>query len=582
MFCSKCGKTLKQDETNCPSCGLPVGDSRFEGNGYTATQVRFVSGEPDGDTAKVVPYTRTTYATPVEDGGSDEAGDVYSRTTYRPILTEDKADEANAESAPEVSAAPEDEAAAVISDMDASAPDESKPSITEALADEELIDAPSRAARAGRTKSEPIQPHRRATLPEKQVDPDEDPDDDIKIAPLRPIKKAGISPEVQQYMERANQVAQKPKKSIKDILGGSAAPVMDAAAAVTEGVPEDIVLSAAAQPDTQPVDDTEAAAPQVAVNSDGTMAVTAPQPNSWLKPLAIILCIAIILGVALWTLIKFAAGGSQLDGVGYDVHKSGIELIKSETTPEFINSMALSMQSDPTGAEMYGKLSEARAKIDALLPEKPLKNDEEFLSTLNHIQDLIDNAVATQSLAVLNKTDEQLYARYNGEAKDLWDEVNNAITRLEAAKDPNQLAAITQTVVDANATPAPPVETTPAPTFKVLKRGINNNARVKQLQQRLKKLGWFKSTVDSDYGAVTALNVREFQAAVGLEPADGITDAKTWDAIMADDAPTMEEARARAEAQSGPTLAPGEGDQQVTIPEGEPNVADVLDETITN
>jgi len=84
MFCNKCGKTLNPEAKACFSCGQPVGDSRFEGSGYTSSQIRFVPEKAERE--GYAPYTKTTYSSM-----PDEDGDVYSRTSYRPALSSDEA-----------------------------------------------------------------------------------------------------------------------------------------------------------------------------------------------------------------------------------------------------------------------------------------------------------------------------------------------------------------------------------------------------------------------------------------------------------------------------------------------------------
>ncbi|MBR5257780.1 MAG: zinc-ribbon domain-containing protein, partial [Clostridia bacterium] len=46
MFCSNCGKSLKSDALICPSCGMTVGESRFDSSrGYTGAQTRLKPGQ---------------------------------------------------------------------------------------------------------------------------------------------------------------------------------------------------------------------------------------------------------------------------------------------------------------------------------------------------------------------------------------------------------------------------------------------------------------------------------------------------------------------------------------------------------
>jgi peptidoglycan hydrolase-like protein with peptidoglycan-binding domain len=63
-------------------------------------------------------------------------------------------------------------------------------------------------------------------------------------------------------------------------------------------------------------------------------------------------------------------------------------------------------------------------------------------------------------------------------------------------------------------------------TFVTLRKGSKGTA-VKTLQQRLKTLGYYSSTIDGDFGSKTKAAVIKFQNYEGLV-ADGIVGAKTW------------------------------------------------------
>ena len=179
MFCNKCGKTLNPEAQACPSCGQPVGDSRFEGSGYTSSQARFV---PDGPAAQsgYTPYTKTTYFS-----SPDEGGDVYSRTAYRPVLSEDEGQETTGNLAPE----PEPEEAPEDGQQD-DAPEEPR----------EGEDAPQSAAPAPKAEPAPLSDEEKDAL-------------GIEIRPLQPIRKTGISPEVQRYIEQTNQKSRMKRKA---------------------------------------------------------------------------------------------------------------------------------------------------------------------------------------------------------------------------------------------------------------------------------------------------------------------------------------------------------------------------------
>ena len=89
MFCSKCGKTLMPEDQQCPHCGNPIGESRFEGTPYTSAQAHILPDSPAGQA--VAAYTRTTYTTMPEE--QQQEGAVDSRTTYRPVYDDASAPE---------------------------------------------------------------------------------------------------------------------------------------------------------------------------------------------------------------------------------------------------------------------------------------------------------------------------------------------------------------------------------------------------------------------------------------------------------------------------------------------------------
>lgn len=72
-----------------------------------------------------------------------------------------------------------------------------------------------------------------------------------------------------------------------------------------------------------------------------------------------------------------------------------------------------------------------------------------------------------------------------------------------------------------------------------LQRG-DDNARVKNLQRRLKELGYYSDSIDGYFGKNTLSAVKKFQRAVGLT-ANGIADPETQRALYADDAPEYKE-----------------------------------------
>jgi peptidoglycan hydrolase-like protein with peptidoglycan-binding domain len=60
----------------------------------------------------------------------------------------------------------------------------------------------------------------------------------------------------------------------------------------------------------------------------------------------------------------------------------------------------------------------------------------------------------------------------------------------------------------------------------------NSGDRVRELQARLKQIGWFNADVTGNYGSTTAASVAGFQAKRGI-PSTGAVDQRTWDRLVA-------------------------------------------------
>ena len=87
MFCSNCGKTIRPESDTCQHCGANLGTDRFYGNAYTSSQVRIPAEQLNqAPTGGMLTYTRTSYMT----DDIQPENDVYSNTTYRPLLSEEE------------------------------------------------------------------------------------------------------------------------------------------------------------------------------------------------------------------------------------------------------------------------------------------------------------------------------------------------------------------------------------------------------------------------------------------------------------------------------------------------------------
>lgn len=69
-------------------------------------------------------------------------------------------------------------------------------------------------------------------------------------------------------------------------------------------------------------------------------------------------------------------------------------------------------------------------------------------------------------------------------------------------------------------------------SYPILLKQGSSGAIVKELQGRLKYLGYFKSEITGYYGGITTSAVRTFQSRFKLAKADGITGPKTWEMLQ--------------------------------------------------
>jgi hypothetical protein len=482
MFCNKCGKTLHPEATACSSCGQPAGDSRFEGSGYTSSQVRFVP--EGGERPGYAPYTKTTYSSM-----SEEGGDVYSRTSYRPALSEEESRE------------------------------------TTGLRDSEPAGQEEPAAQPGPEEDEE-QPASQAQAPDEAR---EQPADEkapaqevdalgIAIKPLEPIKKTGISPEVQRYIQQMNQ--QKTRRQHKEQDGQDAG----------EPGAEDALGETAS-------------------------AASKPLAARWAMRIAGVLAVVVLLAAGVILVAYLNADKAKIPGVTYTVYTQGLAMIKSHASTEYREGLIQLWRADNTGALAMTQQQSEREQLAALMPEKGLDNDQGFVDTLLSIQDSIENATATDAVAVLSSSSMSVDALSEA-SEESWLLINNAITRLENATDASELSAIVKGVdLSVIQTPEPEITPTPVP-YRTLKKGMKNNKQVTRLQDRLYRLGWFNGVRDGDFGPATQTAVKKFQNAVGVKE-DGIATPELQEMLFAEDAPRGDDKTAAPAATPSP-----QGDEQ--------------------
>lgn len=202
MFCSNCGKTIRPEDDACRHCGAILGEGRFYGNTYTSSQVRLpveaLNEAPEGG---MMSYTRTNYMS----YDNQPEDDVYSNTTYRPLLSDEEdlalqeAEQARIEA--EEAARLEEEEAAQAAEAEETA---------EAFPSEEELEAAFQASmnRVGKHSEEARAAEMAAEEAAEETAPEEEPAEDIpgddfieSTSPLPELERPAITPRVLSYME---------------------------------------------------------------------------------------------------------------------------------------------------------------------------------------------------------------------------------------------------------------------------------------------------------------------------------------------------------------------------------------------
>ena len=497
MFCSRCGKTLKAGDQQCPHCGNPVGESRFEGTPYTSAQAHILPNAPVKQATAA--YTRTTYTTMPEE--RQQEGDVDSRTTYRPVY--------------EGASAPEE----VRRDMRAAVSQADQSSEQQAAAPENL--------------SEEAQDTLNAVDEELRM---EDMDtSELHTRPIESTGRAGISAGVEDYIHKLE--ANRSRRAARRRKGYE-----EGADDGDYATPEDQAVygeSQSAGPDdgqSEVFDDIDEE------EFDEMRYGRTLGLKDILKVAAImVLAAALIVGGVMWFRhIRGSSSSAKIEGVTEALYENGIALVKSHTENTYISDLISVYATDGTVA-FAQRASDDASAIDALLPEEPAVNDALFVSALQAIQSNLGNAILMDATAAdSGDTD----GAADSEAR--WAIVNNAIAQLESATTAAELTSILNgeqvTVTAPEATPEP----TPEPAnYATLQKGDKSDS-VLELQTRLYELGFLLDDRDGNFGNKTQTAVKLFQSAAGLE-VTGIADSATQAALYADDAPRTEYAQATPE-----------------------------------
>ena len=561
MFCSHCGKSIRPEDAACPHCGAVLGEDRFLGNMYTSSQVRVPADAPESAPAgSLSAYTRTSYM-------SDESqpeGDVYSNTTYRPVLSEDEeldapedAPEQEARDGGEDDSAPEDaaaeEAAETVDGVEEEPAEEAAP-------DEDVEDDED---------GEPVD------LPDA-----EEADEDENVTPLPEITPRGISDNVRRYMEQAQKrAARQSERAAKKKLFSfgrrqknaeeddyvEETPADDVVE-YDEDRDEDQVPAADEAVDTQeeggyepdPVEEDEVPSDDNAQEDDAEedaededddvpsgkridlkQIVDTLKTNRTLQiAIGSVLAVIIIAAGIRWLLYVTSNLGVKIAGVTHSTYSDGIKLVDEYTSTAYRDKMVNVASVNPDHAQRL--MDEDMAKITALMPQEPQENDKTFVDTLSVVYEGVQNVIKADGNAIYTDT---VADRATDSAKE-WAAVQSAANRLKNATNVTELSAVSSdvraAVIPTPAPTEPPAPTqptsTPQPVATALTQGMKDNDEVERMQRRLIELGYLAGGADGDFGPNTAKALKAFQEQAGLT-ADGIATEAVLDVLYADDAP---------------------------------------------
>ena len=598
MFCSHCGKSIHAEDVNCPHCGAALGEERFEGNMYTAAQARVpvdqIEREPAGEMSA---FTRTDYMS----YDNQPEDDLYSNTTYRPLLSEEE------------DAREEDDAP--VCDEDAEeAPAEEQPAEdyaeNEAAYDDSVEEDAAQPAEDAYPEDGPNEDASETAEEEAaqsaRQDEDAAPKSAVEKYKMRELAPARISPKVQRYMRdfEERKAMKSSKTSLRDRLGlgkkntaydedyeepaadipgygGEAQGVDLEEAAADEAAQAEIGAEEAAY-DEQAADGatfaSDDAAYDEAAYEDGAYDESlyededAPAEKSGFNFAAVLnqlktnrklqiglgaVLAAIVLVFGIRYLVYVTSSlGTKIAGVTHSVYSQGINLITEYSSDAYRDDMVKSCAVNPTYAQE--EMDKDMAALNALKPETPQENDELFITTLTILHEAVQTVIKADAEAQYNGTSD---ARAEA-SKQEWTVVQDGVAQLKNATTVAQLTSLAAQVEGAvmpTATPSPePVVTaTPAPSsgYTTLQESGGKSDAAKKLQARLIELGYLNDKADGYFGAKTTEAVKKFQTAIGMT-ADGVATPAVQEALFASDAPS---ASAPADPAATETDTPAEG-----------------------
>ena len=595
MFCSNCGKTIRPESDLCQHCGASLGEDRFYGNTYTSSQVRIpAEALNEAPAGGMIAYTRTNYMS----YDNQPESDVYSGTTYRPLLTDEedqqlKDDEEAAAAAAEEEARRAEEEARMAEEAAINAAQQAEaaefaveessdeapagPAFDELIVEEsEIIEeipheepAPEPEQPAAEEEAEEIEdiPEEPAMTfrPDGTIDPEE-------VSDLDPLPKAAISPRVLSYMEELDRLEQKRANganvsfrmpSFLKGLNRKNAPVPEEELPEAEDIPseepayeaeyaeepaenEEYAKSADADEYADEADEAEYVADEendsFNTYEDEEYSDEDEQPRSGLSIdfKAILQNRILQLSAAAVAIVAVLAVG--IWWLSYVTQqRSDIAGVTYNTYTKGIELLTASMTED------YRKELTDVYLTNTGVAEASFSEDMAELNALMPEEPAENDELFVTTLTIIQDyiaeaikadADAELKGKTDSASELRWQALANAVEKLKSATTVGELTVL---IVDLESVVAPTPTPSPSPTpdnRKTLTNGMMDDLDVKKMQNRLINLGYLTGEPDGDFGNGTESALKAFQRAAGLT-ADGVATPAVQDVLYSDDAPRV-------------------------------------------
>jgi hypothetical protein len=254
-----------------------------------------------------------------------------------------------------------------------------------------------------------------------------------------------------------------------------------------------------------------------------------------------LLVVALVIGGVFW--INHIAERSQIAGVTRSTYTNGLDLINSFASDVY--RLESAQMYDTSNYDLISaRWEQDMNKINELLPQAPLENDQLFIDALTAIHKVIQNANVYDGLDIAQSGAKTLGEITSTSSTQSWGIVKSAIANLEGADNAAVLNNIKNGVrvnlaIDQptpSIAPEDAIQTDYTTVYMTLRKGQNDSEEVRKLQGRLKELGYFTDTVDGNFGPKTESAVKRFEVADNMQ-ATGVATPELQTRLYSDDAP---------------------------------------------